>query len=183
MPNSAPVICSYCFVKSPADERICPSCGAPLPVKTVYAQKPESKADMLDEIKKACEEYEGFDYWKPVVALSQGRIRKVYRELNIPQEERLLIFYDNSVLERSKNGFAVGEAGLYWENAWFTSTNRHKLSWRELVEREIKVDVKEQIVDLGRGDLISVLDDDDNVRVHEFLLRLQEIVKASLQVL
>lgn len=185
MPDRYKIICNYCHIPCWSTELVCPGCGAPLPIHTTPIRSdspgnlpPSEPESIIQKIQKLCTQYEKFDYWRPIDIIPQRKINRIRREFRIPENETIYLVYDNTILGSNKDGFAICESGLYWENAWFTETHRNYINWTDFAKRNIQVTENAEI-NLDRGDVISVLIEEDRERVIRLLQDIQKIITGN----
>ena len=128
---------------------------------------------------KLCEPYEDSEWCFTHETAAPKKIAKATESFGIPAGEQILVLYDDTLFGSNKNGFAVCREGLYWRNSWDTPTKRTSLTWQKFIEREIKL--KDNGVDFGRGDRISVTisSNTDQKQILAFFQDLQSLLKES----
>lgn len=148
--------CKYCGVHYQTFHPICPSCGAPYQIE---APKTEAQT-IADKIRQICEHYLNRDFsdnrdFKDGESISDKRmdiIRKTFRVF--PNGKEIFLYCDTTPLRTGKRGFLICEDGVYWQNAWTTSTSHNFISWDMLKKREITH--KQFDLHLGKGDAIGL---------------------------
>lgn len=152
--------CKYCGVHYQTFHSICPSCGAPYQTEEKEsAQKTEAKI-IGEKIRRICHHYLNRDFsdsrdFKDGESISDKRmdfLGKTFRAFPIGKE--IFLYCDTTPLRTGKRGFLICEDGIYWNNAWTTSTNRNFISWEVFRTREITHDKFDLF--LGKGDAIGL---------------------------
>ncbi|GAB4503742.1 MAG: hypothetical protein Fur0043_07340 [Anaerolineales bacterium] len=64
------------------------------------------------------------------------RMRNIRKAMHIPEQETVILLYDDSLLENNKVGFAVCTGGLYWKNDWTVGSRHTHLAWDEFARRK-----------------------------------------------
>ena len=162
--------CKYCATELIEHQPNCPNCGAPIKVSESKPQKGKSEPGSIRNI---CIKYEATPNLYFEDSIDAKRMATVRSQFNIPATEEVIMVYDDTIFGNNKVGYAICTGGLYWKNDWAVDTKRTFLSWDAFVERDIAL--KENQIDLGRGDAIGVAGvGDDNAR-QQMVKMLQEI--------
>lgn len=139
--------CTYCGAQFTEHKPNCPNCGA------LIKAAPAAEAG-ADAIRGICLGFEGLNSLYIDEAIDAKRMATVRENFNIPEGEKIIMVYDDTILGNNKLGFAICSGGLYWKNDWAVETKRSRLSWDEFAKRELKL-VQYQI-SLGKGDNLGV---------------------------
>ena len=153
-------VCKYCGVNYQTFQSICPSCSAPYQAEMEDSIEETKAKTLANKIRQVCESYlhknfsENRDFKEGELVSNKKRdvISKSFREFPIGKE--IFLHCDASPIRSGKRGFLICEDGIYWQNAWTTSTNRNFLSWDVLINREITNDKFDLF--LGKGDAIGL---------------------------
>lgn len=74
----------------------------------------------------------------------------------IPRNEEILALIDSTVFGSAKQGMAIGESGIYWNNDWTTESPKKSLSWEELISGADSVAAKGMDLYLAPGCLFGM---------------------------
>lgn len=165
-------ICEYCETENQIDRSHCKSCGAVLKEETP-PDKQRNPKTVYEKLLAICKKYEE-NYWcNTMETVSRKKLRRALRVFGIPEEEQVIMLYDDTLFGSNKLGFAVCETGLYWRNAWDTPTKRTKLTWEQYVQRDVALE--EYSIELGQGDRLSVAnsEEEDRKKIVELLLEIR----------
>jgi len=145
------IVCEYCGTHDSTPQRRCSACGAPLS----RADTSEHVAIMtiLQRVRQICKEYEDLGRCQMQETVVAKKLRNTRDAFRVPEDEKVIMLCDDTVLGTCKLGFAICEGGIFWRNHWSLPTKRTRLTWREFAEREIRV-AKSNIA-LGSGDAIG----------------------------
>lgn len=141
----------------------------------------EETLTLADAIRTVCLRFQGVERLYLAEATDARRIQNARKAMRIPEQETVILLYDDSLLENNKVGFAVCAGGLYWKNDWTVASRRTRLSWEEFARRK-RICEKDLTVDLARGDRIglAVLGKEERVQVIAMLVEIQAACKQSL---
>ena len=120
--------------------------------------------------------YEEYDSCYTTGTIPSRKLRNAAKAFEINDPDEILFLYDATVFGSNKQGFAICKSGFYWKNDWTTPTKRNFLTWDAYKEREIKRKKKESIINLGRGDQIFILDEDELAPLTKFLEKVQALL-------
>ena len=59
-------------------------------------------------------------------------------QMRIPEYERIIVLYDNSLRGTCASGFAIGEHGIYWRNPFRIPSRRTALHWSEFAAARLE---------------------------------------------
>jgi len=82
--------------------------------------------------------------------ISSRKLANATESMKIPAGERVIAFLDCTVFGSGKNGMAICDSGLYWNNDWTTSTSTNHLSWESFKHVNIRYADK-FVLELGPG--------------------------------
>lgn len=172
------IVCEYCKTKNPLSNSHCLSCNGILRDNSNHLNK-KGDGNFSDRVLKLCEPYEGSEWYNTVETVDPKKLARAAESFGIPAGEQILVLYDDTLFGTNKNGFAIGTQGIYWRNSWDTPTKRTRLTWENVVEREIKLE--ESAVDFGRGDQISITvsSDQEQNQIVTFFRELQTLLKEA----
>lgn len=141
----------------------------------------EETLTLADAIRAVCLRFQGVERLYLAEATDARRIQNARKAMRIPEQETVILLYDDSLLENNKVGFAVCAGGLYWKNDWTVASRRTRLSWEEFARRK-RICEKDLSVDLARGDRIglAVLGKEERAQVIAMLVEIQAACKQSL---
>ena len=134
--------CKYCGVHYQIFHSICPSCGAPYQIETEHTEKTQAQI-VADKIHAICNHYLNRDFsdsrdFKDGESISDKRMDIISKTFRVfPVGKEIFLYCDTTPLRTGKRGFLVCEDGVYWQNAWTTSTNRNFMNWETFKTREI----------------------------------------------
>ena len=169
-------ICAYCNTENQDHRSHCESCGAVLTGKETALDKQEAPKAVYETLLAICEKYDANEWCNTVETFSPKKRSHAIEAFDIPQGERVIMLYDDTLFGSNNLGFAVCESGLYWKNSWHTPTKRTKLTWEQYLQREIALNGFE--IDLGRGDKISVAT--QGTKEREMIAELLQQIRAAL---
>ncbi|MFZ5911223.1 MAG: hypothetical protein ACOYYU_14520 [Chloroflexota bacterium] len=137
---------------------------------------------LADAIRAACLRFQGVDRLYLESAIDSKRMQNARSAMRIPEQETVILLYDDSLLENNKVGFAVCAGGLYWKNDWSVGSRRTRLSWGEFAQRK-RIREKDLAVDLTRGDRIglAVLGEAERAQVIALLEEIQAVCKKEFE--
>lgn len=121
---------------------------------------------LADEIRSICRRFQSTNRLYLGDIADTRRLRNARKALRIPEDEPIILLYDDTLLGSNKVGFAICEGGLFWKNDWSVDTRRSYLSWGEFGKRK-HIKEKNLTIELMRGDRIgvAVLDEQDRAQV------------------
>lgn len=90
---------------------------------------------MLTNIKNLCKDI-SFNRGYNWESIPKGLLASVAKNMDI-NEAKLCLFYDSSVLETGRTGFAFCEDGVYWKDI---GSPAGYLSWEDFVDTKIRRD-------------------------------------------
>lgn len=164
--------CKYCNTEFLQHQPNCSNCGAPIKVSETKLKKGEPRS-----IREVCIKYEETHNLHLDETIDSKRMATVREQFDIPQNETIIMVYDDTIFGNNKLGFAICAGGLYWKNDWSVETKRNFLTWEAFAERKIKLSTYQ--IELGRGDAIGVAGVGDNEAREQIVKMLKEI-KALL---
>lgn len=141
----------------------------------------EKTLTLADAIHDICLRFQGVERLYLAETIDPQRMRNARKAMHIPEQEAVILLYDDSLLENNKAGFAVCANGLYWKNDWTVASRRTRLSWEEFAQRR-RIREKDLTVDLARSDRIglAVLGKEERAQVIDMLVEIQAACKQSL---
>ena len=146
--------CDYCGTQFLEHQPNCPNCGAQIQARAGGADAKAGAIGAPKAIRELCEPFDEENSFYFDDSIDEKRMKTARERLNIPPDEKIWLLYDDTLLGTNREGFAICESGVYWRNAWTTSSKRAYLSWRDFASRSISL--KSMEIKLGRGDNIGV---------------------------
>lgn len=144
-------VCEYCGTHYSIHQPHCSSCGASLrnanPAEQAIAGIPQ-------RIRQVCEKHEDLERCHTDATVPTKKLRNAREALGIPEDEKVVMLCDDTVLGSSELGFAICQTGIFWKNAWSLPTKRKRLTWSEFAQRDVRLEKTH--IGLGRGDKIGV---------------------------
>jgi predicted nucleic acid-binding Zn ribbon protein len=153
------VSCHFCGFAHEGFQPTCSACGAPLRAdQSVTSGKTETES-VTEKIRRVCRQnilmYK-ISFFVDGDSIPEKKIRTIMKSFTIFPNGRQIFFYcDTTPLNNGKQGFMICEDGIYWQNNWYTHTNRNFLPWDKFKERSGVV-LRKYDLDLGAGDVISM---------------------------
>jgi hypothetical protein len=141
-----------------------------------------ASSSLADAIRTICLRFCGVERLYLADAIDARRMQNARKAMCIPQQETVILLYDDSLLENNKVGFAVCAGGLYWKNDWSVDSRHTRLSWGEVARRK-RPREKDLAVDLMRGDRIglAVLGEGERAQVIAMLGEIQAECKKEFE--
>jgi hypothetical protein len=186
------ILCPYCQTSNSTAERLCLSCGAPLPLmrndsKPFHStSRSDSRSDNLipseqfhQKLREICERHEDRERCHTSNTYSFKNFERARRHFRIPHEDKVILIFDNSVFGSNKFGFAISEKGIYWKNGWYEPTRRRYLSWEKFAQRKIRPRPDDYCINLTRKDNISISFTEDIQPMADLLEEIQALIKSE----
>ena len=111
-------------------------------------------ANIAQRIRQICEKCEDIERCHTDETAPIKKLRNAMEAFGIPEDEKVIMLCDDTVLGSNKSGFAICESGIFWKNDWSVPTKRTRLTWSKFAQRDVKLEKMQ--IDLGRGDRIGV---------------------------
>ncbi len=102
---------------------------------------------MLEEIQK---EGQFQDFWIGE-NIPPSKLGNAIEHYSIDPSLTVVGLIDCTVLGSCKNGLAITDAGLIWNNSWTTPTTKNYLTWEELVGSLEDMEIDDYAIDFGGG--------------------------------
>ena len=174
--------CDYCGAQFLEHKSNCPHCGAFIKATPVSGSVQTGEAGVkaasgeIKAIREACVQFEGTKGLYIDETIDARRMQAVRQHFKIPEEETVIMVYDDTLFGNNKKGFAICAGGLYWKNDWTVESRRSFLTWQDFAERSIHLN--EFVISLERGDQIGTAGIGDD-QAREQITALLNEVKAA----
>lgn len=162
-------ICKYCGTEYTEEIQKCSKCGA----QFKESESKSSERTASRTIREVCVKYSDENNLYLDDTISPSRMRAIRKSFKIPEDETVIMVYDDTLFGNNKVGFAVCIGGLYWNNDWFIDSKRTFLNWPSFMERVANQEGYH--ISLGRGDVIGASGTGDEKTREQYVKLLKEI--------